>query len=42
MIFNSFALVIGALIYPTTTLIVQWYFTKRKKTNNPSCKTENR
>jgi purine-cytosine permease-like protein len=30
--FNPFALVIGALIYPMTTLIVQWYFLRRKKT----------
>jgi hypothetical protein len=25
-------LVIGALIYPMTTLIVQWYFVRKKKT----------
>lgn len=28
IIFNPFALVIGILIYPTTTLIVQWYFVR--------------
>ncbi|MDR1991250.1 MAG: hypothetical protein LBP70_00765 [Mycoplasmataceae bacterium] len=28
LIFNPFVLVIGALIYPMATLIVQWYFVK--------------
>jgi hypothetical protein len=31
LIFNPFALVIAALIYPTTSLIVQWYFMKKQK-----------
>ncbi|MDR0740063.1 MAG: hypothetical protein LBF00_04250 [Mycoplasmataceae bacterium] len=30
-IFNPFALVVGVLIYPLTTLIVQWYFIRDNK-----------
>jgi undecaprenyl pyrophosphate phosphatase UppP len=31
-IFDPLTLVVGALIYPTTTLIVQWYFIRKENT----------
>jgi hypothetical protein len=31
LIFSPYVLVVTALIYPMTSLIVQWYFVKKQK-----------